>query len=434
VVARSLPVAVATLVLAVVAAGSCGSSSATQPDAGPADGSTSSCGGLRDACCNGTACDAGLVCIGGFCADACGAAGQPCCNGTACNNGLVCNGATCVGTVGDAAGDADGASDAADATPCVDTQTDPHNCGRCGHDCCGGLCQAGACHTFTLAGGAYYALAVDSKNIYFSDGVSLDQCPASGCGSAPPLQLAANQDEALGIAVDATSVYWANGGSHGSGSASVMACAIGGCAGTPTPYATNLTQAYQIAVDAVNVYFSAAGAVSKCAVGGCNGTPTQLGPATNTTGLATDGTTIYWPNAGDGTVVSCAAAGCGGTPTPLASGQSNPFGLAVDGTSVYWANRTDGTTPNGTVVKCAKTGCNGAPTVLATGLTAAASVAVDSQYVYWTTPTEIGAAPIAGGAPMKLTNTVGAPRVVQVAGECVYWVEAGAAVNRIAKP
>src|SRR4051794_1309885 len=35
----------------------------------------------------------------------------------------------------------------------ANTSSDAKNCGRCGHDCLGGTCQAGACQPVTLASG-----------------------------------------------------------------------------------------------------------------------------------------------------------------------------------------------------------------------------------------------------------------------------------------
>jgi len=61
-------------------------------------------------------CGASEVCANGVCVP-CGGAGQPCCSGT-----VLCGGV------------------------CVDTSTDPHNCGGCGHRCqINAICTNGAC-------------------------------------------------------------------------------------------------------------------------------------------------------------------------------------------------------------------------------------------------------------------------------------------------
>src|SRR5580700_8934554 len=45
--------------------------------------------------------------------------------------------------------------DAGVDVPCVaEVGTDPHNCGRCGHDCLGGACAGGACEAVVLYAGS----------------------------------------------------------------------------------------------------------------------------------------------------------------------------------------------------------------------------------------------------------------------------------------
>jgi hypothetical protein len=71
--------------------------------------------------------------------------------------GCVSLGALSAGTAGDAGDTADAADAApaldgalADAAGCGDTLIDPHNCGRCGHDCLGGTCTASRCDALAL--------------------------------------------------------------------------------------------------------------------------------------------------------------------------------------------------------------------------------------------------------------------------------------------
>ncbi len=141
---------IVTLVVAADLAAGCGSSgvSASGPpgsDGGSQDG-TVSCGDPGDRCCGGTACNAGLTCIGGQCvvstpADAtmdssgsgdAGAdvSGTACASDGSCGYGFLC----CHGN-------------------CVNTANDPTNCGACGVMCEGGTYCAGSCQPASCVSG-----------------------------------------------------------------------------------------------------------------------------------------------------------------------------------------------------------------------------------------------------------------------------------------
>jgi hypothetical protein len=56
------------------------------------------------------------------------------------------------GDVVDAAVERDGRPDVAEAGACLDTSTDPDNCGTCGHSCGGGACIGGVCQPLAGCG------------------------------------------------------------------------------------------------------------------------------------------------------------------------------------------------------------------------------------------------------------------------------------------
>src|SRR4051812_11627234 len=69
---------------------------------------------------------------------------------------------------------------------CVDVATSGTNCGKCGHDCGGATCTAGACQPGIVVDTlAYPVFDVDATNVYFNKGsqsqFDLESCPSSGC-------------------------------------------------------------------------------------------------------------------------------------------------------------------------------------------------------------------------------------------------------------
>src|SRR6266542_3041625 len=120
----------------------------------------------------------------------------PCPGVSTCSNGsCVCNFSMC-------------------PTGCSDLNSDGRNCGGCGHDCQGGLCQAAKCQPVILASGRNHptALAIDASNVYWVDtgdlaGNNGAVMQVAANGASLPVPLAPSQPFPQGIAADGTSVY-----------------------------------------------------------------------------------------------------------------------------------------------------------------------------------------------------------------------------------
>lgn len=58
--------------------------------------------------------------------------------------------------------------------PGADLQKDARNCGRCGHDCLGGACEAGDCEPYVFADGLVtpIALSVTKDAVYLAESKS----------------------------------------------------------------------------------------------------------------------------------------------------------------------------------------------------------------------------------------------------------------------
>jgi hypothetical protein len=287
--------------------------------------------------------------------------------------------------------------------------------------------------------------------------------------------IATGQKGVFGLAIDATSVYWATDVPNMSPTfttdSAVMKAPVAGGAPVLVGKAPD-GRGYDLAVDATNVYlefqwndFVQEGEVHRVPLGGgaqTGVTGWQMNPrgmvlgtgylyfgqeqggkmqgvsitgaadlkfgapgrvfGTVHHGLAVDAASVYTTNDNGttaGEILKWSVAG--GVSTVLVGGQDRPSYIAADATNLYWTNRGLMAGHTGSVMKMAKAG--GAVTTLASGLGGPNRIVVDASNVYWNDDVDgvIMKVPIAGGASTVLaTGQMGANGLAASATH-VYW-------------
>jgi hypothetical protein len=306
---------------------------------------------------------------------------------------------------------------------CIDTSSDPDNCGGCSNGCEGQPCSGGVCQPMALATAQDqpWGIALGSSNCYWTNRDNGTVMTVAAAGTGTPSPVASSQSSPTSIATDTMNVYWVDTTNGGS----VLECALGGCT-TPTPLAAGQASPWGIAVPTSGgeVYFTAGAAA--WAISLEDGGVSALGSESGTpNAIVTDGSSVYWSDA-TGAVYQCALPGGCTTPTQLSAPAGQPsLGIAVDSANVYFT-LGGGTTP-GAVWKVPKGG-TGAATLMTTA-NSPVGIAVDpsTSFVYWTDAgdgTVMKMSTGDAGAPVTLASAQSNPTGIVLDSTYVYWTNA----------
>ncbi len=327
---------------------------------------------------------------------------------------------------------------AADAACSASLDSDPANCGRCGHGCLGGACVAGQCQPVLLASGSMpFSVVIDDTSVYWcSANTDPGDVRSVGKDGSNPLTLATGMHAPQGVFVDATNVFWNEVSAPGrtfkankDGSNAIVLSQTNAAgpqgivadadwvyfldlyttqgvvkaprdgladAGFPLVVSGGWPNVWALAQDATSIYWTSRGTVGAPDAGipgkvlsipknGLDAGPTVL--AVGTMGatilggpvfVTVDATAVYWTDEGSSAVMRVPLGG--GTPMQLATG-NNTYAIAVDATDVYFT--TYGTDQaDGTIVRVPKDG-SGTPTVVVSGLSFPSQIAIDDVAIYW---------------------------------------------------
>ncbi|HVJ92298.1 MAG TPA: hypothetical protein VM580_21005 [Labilithrix sp.] len=320
----------------------------------------------------------------------------------------------------DAANDGPG-SDAVVSTCEADFATDPKHCGRCGHDCLGGTCEAGKCQPVKLADGLAVpeGLVVDATDVfvaefYLSRIIKFSKGSLGPCVGAPlpnSCILTANQSEVwrpTAMGIDADNVYWANAG--GNATHEIRSCPRKGCG------AQSAKLVAELGYEAFGHLF------------GDDVLPLEL--------VVRDGL-VFWPESLGGAIRSVPTTG-GAVTTYLENASFMPLAIAVDEDKIYFTDDTnqhptriqavprDGSGSDGSAVEIiAETPAR----PYGIGLTA-------SGNLYWTVPfvsydgdglvQAAAKTGVGGGAAIgAVASSQSDPRALIVDDKNVYWLLTG---------
>jgi hypothetical protein len=335
-----------------------------------------------------------------------------------------------------------GASTGGATSPCEDVESDPLNCGSCGHDCQGAVCVAGSCGPAPKVLGcsqepAY--LAVDTSAVYWLNLIpampagwnghaQILRCAVGGCGLKPTV-LWDGMWPRGSIAAEQGAVWWPT---NGPGPGTILSCADDGCANMPTQVFSTADGFQAFTADANHLYWGATGdptsPLSSCDLPGCTSVQTYASSTGSYTGaIAVSPSAIFWTEAGNNQVWTCPLAGCGsGGPVMLIDLGAYTLGsFAADDQNFYWVfdgvgtpgdPKTGPTTnyANGGVYQCPVSDCSN-PTTLATYASwlGGGKLAIDGTNVYWSTADAAGysgtivecAIGGCGGSPTSIATT-----------------------------
>ncbi len=208
-------------------------------------------------------------------------------------------------------------------------------------------------------------IAVDSANVYWVE----DCVKKVGINGGDITTLTSAYANSSALAIDSSNVYWEYAGIN----------KVSKNGGSTTNIASGT--AYAMAVDATSVYWADGSAINKVGIDG--GTVTTLASAGEVRSLAVDAESAYFGDAGYIKKVGIN----GGTVTTLTTEPTYVYNVVVDSSYAYWIG-IQVLSENNSIMSLMKVSINGGPTtVLASGLGGSSfylGLAVDATHVYWT--------------------------------------------------
>jgi hypothetical protein len=249
--------------------------------------------------------------------------------------------------------DATDATDATDAHVCDPdaTDSDKHNCGRCGHDCLGGDCRASRCMPVLVAGALARPWAIAASNdgyIYWVDGQdgTVRKAPKN-TPSVLPTILGQSSPPGIDIAVDDTHVYFTTYAPPGTYTGGLSRILKDG-SGQVEPITSQFAAARGLAIDDRYAFYAVGlepTMIVRTTKGMSDAVPLYVSPPSDAdvpaslVGVAIDDQYVYATDIGSNTVLRMRQDNENVYPPTIFSGtRPRPYSIRVDGDFVYWAD------------------------------------------------------------------------------------------------
>jgi hypothetical protein len=297
------------------------------------------------------------------------------------------------------------------AVPCSDTQSDPKNCGRCGHDCLGGACAQGRCRPVVVASGqiAPRALAVRGADVFW---VSESRIMTVAVDSRATPSLVAT------VPFVATRLVAAASGDVFASGAGVVARAVdagvvavsAGDAGAPATV--------PMAADDRSLYFWEPPSIRRQAFAAPSAE--AVVSTTDCRDMALGAQHVVWTSASSVARADKAALDGGATPLVVVAAPSR---LTTAGGQVYFV---DGTT-------LMRIALDGGPAATLTTCAADVDVVADGERVYCATARGIVRVDLAGAVDVLLTTDQTPVSLALDSASALFTLQGGTDVLRVAK-
>jgi hypothetical protein len=228
-----------------------------------------------------------------------------------------------------------------------------------------------------------FRIAADGESVFFIGDGTLSRVPADGSGMAVTLPAPGARD----LALDASYVYWA-------GDKTVSRAPKAG--GPATVIATSPHAVLGLAVDATSVYY-----VTQFASGGlqgelvradlAGGVPTVLASGHFGSSIAEDADSVYFIEGTDTGMAIGKVAKSGGAKSTLVEAEGTGFDVVIAGASAYFT-KAAGLLSTRSLFEVPTSG--GAATLLSDDTMSPLGITIDATYVYTTSGATVGPHPI----------------------------------------